>query len=40
MLAVIHHERLYGLIANAENITALWGVIYAAIRIGRRCRGV
>jgi hypothetical protein len=40
MLAIVHHERLYGLIANADNLTALWGVPYAAIKVGRRCRRV
>jgi hypothetical protein len=40
MLAVVHHDGLYGLIANAENLTALWGVPFAAIRVGRRCRRV
>jgi hypothetical protein len=40
VLPVVHHDGMYGLIANAENLTALWGGLYAAIRVGRWYRRV
>ena len=40
LLAVIRHDRLYGLVANADNLIELWGGAYAVIRVGRWWRGV
>ena len=35
MLAVVHHDGLYALIANNENLTVLGVGLYAMIRVGR-----
>jgi hypothetical protein len=40
VLAVVRHDGLYGLVANAENLTALVGGAYGTIRLGRWWRGV
>lgn len=38
--AVFHRDSFYGLIAQAENILAVGGAVYGAIRTGRWWRGV
>jgi hypothetical protein len=40
VLAVVHHNGLYGLITNASNLIELWGGLYAAVRVGRWYRRV
>ena len=40
VLAVVHHDGWYGLIANAENLIETWAGFYATVRVGRWYRKV